>query len=160
MPGFHKETIGVLEYQKRIPVNAAMHQQFHQIMKELTMLQNVTRPVGFGFVFIIILSVVIVAFAPNISHGQAEATNTLKSYLTNLRDSNTQVYIGLMTPIEENPGWAVPEDLTDTAGNVVGRRVIGEIGEDFVCIDSIGRGFTVTRCIPFTNIAVIRQPAP
>jgi len=124
------------------------------------MLQNVIRPLSFGFVFIVVLSVVIFAFVPNISHGQAETTNTLRSYLTNLRDNNMLAYIGLMTPIDENPGWAVPEDLTDDAGDIVGRRIIGEIGEDFVCIDSIGRGFTVTTCIPFTNIAMISQPAP
>ena len=159
MQGFHEEIIGVLEYREGIPMNAAVYQRFRQNLKEMTILQNVIRPLELRFMLIIMLSVVAIALVPDISHGQTETTNTLSSYLINLRDSNTSAYIEFMVPIDGNPGWAVPEDFTNDAGDIVGRRVIGEIGEDFVCIDSIGQGRIITRCIPFTNIAMISQPA-
>lgn len=95
-----------------------------------------------------------------ISHGQSEEIDSLADYFIELRDSNTQVYIEFISPIDEIPGWAVPEDFTNDADEIIARRIIGKIGEDFVCIDSIGQGFTVTYCIPFSNIAFITQPAP
>ena len=111
---------------------------------------------------LVIVSLVVGAIfvqSPPISQGQGEAANNLTSYLTELRDSHASAYIGLIAPIGETPGWAVPENLTNDAGETITRVRIGEVGEDFVCIDSIGQGFTITDCIPFSNIAYIKQPA-
>ena len=124
------------------------------------MLRNAIRiPIAVGLVIVSLVVGALLAQFPHISQGQSEEAKTLKSHLTELRDSHASAYIGLIAPIDEKPGWAVPENLTDDAGETITRIRIGEIGEDFVCIDSIGQGFTITDCIPFSNIAYVRQPA-
>lgn len=113
-----------------------------------------------GLAIILLLAAVIFIRFPFSSQGQTETSDTLMNYFIQLRDSNRLAYIGLIAPIDGNPGWAVPEDFTNDAGEIVARRIIGDVGADFVCIDSLGQGLTVTLCIPFSNIAFVRQPAP
>jgi hypothetical protein len=114
-----------------------------------------------GLLMILTFVIGVFAYSSYTLYGQEESTRAFRDHLQELRDNNRSAYIGLVapSPLDDSPGWAVPEDFTNEAGGIIGRRIIGEIGEDFVCIDNIGQGYTITFCIPFTSIAYIMQPA-
>ena len=108
-------------------------------------------------VFMVILAGVIInglVTPGGVSSAQNNA-RTMRELLQQLVDDHIRFLVWFVTPVsEDRPYWDVPGEL-EYEGNIMGRRLVREIGDDYLCVDEIGQGATFTICVPFTNIAYV-----
>ncbi len=84
-------------------------------------------------------------------HADSDSRN-IKSMLEMLVAENTTIAIVFREPVsQDSSGWVIPGDILD-GNNIIGRRIVKEIGDDYLCVDEIGQGATLVYCLPYTNI--------
>ena len=108
--------------------------------------------------------VVLVSLLLNLRYSSTTAQETTRSnlseYIKSLYETDSNFYIGFVTPIGDDRGWEVPSRIEDD-GTLIGVRDIAEIGTDFICIVERFTGFDEFWCVPFSNIAYINHyPMP
>ena len=66
------------------------------------------------------------------------------------------IAIRLKTPIIPGEEVIIVPDKNESAEDEFS-RVISEIGDDYICFDSLGGSARLIECVPFSNIASIRH---
>lgn len=90
----------------------------------------------------------------SVSVAQDRMTN-LRGLLQELADDDASFLVRFTTPMSEDRSyWRIPGNIEED-GNIIGRRFVREIGDDYICVDEIGQGATFALCVPFTNIAYV-----
>ena len=103
----------------------------------------------------LLLAVAIIGLSTTREVIKAEDSDArMRTLLQRLDDNGVSFVISFVMPIVTDTYWRLPGEIKD-GGNIIGRRFIREIGDDFICIDEIGQGATDHFCVPFSNIAYI-----
>ena len=106
-------------------------------------------------VAVITLIIAVSSMSDHSSHTvDAESNATLADLIQDLADNEVPIGLEFVSPIASQKVWFVPDDIT-VNGRFAGRRLLGEIGDDYVCIEETGAGRQVTNCIPYSNIASV-----
>lgn len=88
----------------------------------------------------------------------ANNASNLNTLILKLNNTKAGFYVVFKTSVIGSDSWSVPETFEDKSGNIIGKRVLGEIGSDYFCTDEINQGYTSQQCVPFDNIAYISSP--
>ncbi len=115
--------------------------------------------------FITLMMLVIVASAVSLvgsSRAQETPKRNLRALLEKLEKDKRGFTIEFVKPPlgASEAWWSIPKDLKDDKGHLIGRRLIREIGDDYICIDEPGQSVVFVTCIPFSNVADIEYFSP
>ena len=104
--------------------------------------------------FAVAIGIYVLSF-PRLTSNAQDRAGDLQGLLERLVDEDIPFVITFVTPVAEGRSyWRIPGDIEDE-GNVIARRFVREIGDNYICVDEIGQGATTAICVPFTNIAYI-----
>ena len=95
-------------------------------------------------------------FSPSKSVSEAQdKTGHLQELLQQLVEDNVSFLIEFTAPVFEGQSyWTVPGEIKHD-GDVIGRLVVREVGDDYICVNEIGQGATTAICVPFSNVAYV-----
>lgn len=128
--------------------------------KHLTILRDAIKTLSIAVVVAALIVVVNSVFG-NLSHTvNAEDNDSTLAYLIQeLANEEVTIFLEFDTPVAGQNAWFIPEDLS-VDEQFAGRRLLGEIGEDYICIEEIGVGLQTTYCVPYSNIAYVSFNPP
>ncbi len=122
-------------------------------------LQNKWKDVsGIGIIVVgILLLVMLVEYKSNATDIRQQAD--FANLVNQLSNEDVTILFEFISPVAGQNAWFVPEDL-EVDNQFAGKRLLGDTGNDYICIDEIGLGSQTVYCVPLSNIASISFYSP
>lgn len=106
---------------------------------------------------VLILTILVLALSTATMEIKAQNKDArMRTLLQQLNADDASFLVGFTVPVTTYHYWQLPGDI-EYEGNIIGRLLIREIGDDYMCVDDIGQGITTIFCVPFSNIAYIQH---
>jgi hypothetical protein len=116
---------------------------------------NLTARIAFIILLVLVIGASAVGFVGS-SRAQERPVRNMRTLLEKLdKDKRGFTIVFIKQPLSPEVWWTIPKDFKDEKGNLTGRRLVREIGDDYICINDAGQGEVFVTCVPFSNIASI-----